>query len=148
MLKDKVFLSGYVKVVLRDKQGKSKLTRQGPNLVVDAGAILVAQNFANESPTLPTHTAIGDSSQAPVAGDTTLVGTELGRVALDSTTRTGNAIAYVATLPAGTGTGVMEEAGVFNASSGGTMLARFLTGTITKAAGDSLEVTWTLTMGT
>lgn len=118
----------------------------GENLVVDTGGILIAKALAEDSFTAPTHMAIGSDDTAVDAGDTTL-GSELGRVALDSTTRADNEVEYVGTFPAGTGTGTVEEAGIFNAGSGGELLAHFLTGTITKGASDSLVVTWTLTIG-
>ena len=49
------------------------------------------------------HMAIGTGSTAAAAGNTAL-GSEAGRVALTSTTVTANAVAYVATFGAGTGT--------------------------------------------
>jgi hypothetical protein len=57
-----------------------------------------------------------------------------------------NTIEYVALFPAGTGTGTVTEAGVFNNSSGGTMLCRTVFGVVTKDAGDSMSITWTITV--
>jgi hypothetical protein len=58
----------------------------------------------------------------------------------------GNAITYTATFGAGTATGAVVEAGIFNASSGGTMLCRTVFPVINKNAGDSLAVTWVVTV--
>ncbi len=52
---------------------------------------------------------------------------------------------YVATFSAGEGTGAVTEAGIFNASTSGTMLCRTVFSVVNKAAGDTLQVTWTVT---
>ena len=95
--------------------------------------------------TAMTHMAIGTGSTAAAAGNTTL-GSEAGRVALTSTTVSTNNVAYVATFPAGTGTGAITEAGILNASSGGTLLCRTVFNVINKAAADTLGITWTVTV--
>lgn len=69
------------------------------------------------------HMAIGTGSTAAAASDTAL-GSQSARTTLTSTTVTDNDVVYVDTFPAGTGTGAITEAGIFNASSGGTMLCR------------------------
>jgi hypothetical protein len=50
------------------------------------------------------HMAVGSSNTSATTSQTAL-GTELGRVVLDSTSRAANTVTYVATFPAGTGTG-------------------------------------------
>jgi hypothetical protein len=95
--------------------------------------------------TAMSHMAIGTGTSAAAAGDTTL-GTEAGRVTLTSTTVTANAVAYVATFGAGTGTGAITEAGLFNASSSGDMLCRTVFSVINKGAADTLGITWTVTV--
>ena len=47
---------------------------------------------------------------------------------------------------AGSGTGAITEAGVFNASSGGTMLCRTVFSVVNKGADDSMTITWTITV--
>ena len=54
--------------------------------------------------------------------------------------------AYVATFPAGTGTGAITEAGILNASSSGTLLCRTVFSVINKGAADTLGITWTVTV--
>ena len=55
-------------------------------------------------------------------------------------------LVYIATFPPGTGTGALVEAGLFNAAAAGTLLCRTIYSVINKAAGDSLTVTWTITI--
>ena len=95
--------------------------------------------------TAMSHMAIGTGSTAAAAGDTAL-GTESARTALTSTTVTNNEVVYVDTFGAGTGTGAITEAGVFNASSGGTMLCRTVFSVVNKGADDSMTITWTVTV--
>ena len=97
------------------------------------------------SATAMSHMAIGTGSTAAAAGDAAL-GNEAGRVALTSTTVTSDAVAYVATFAAGTGTGAITEAGIFNASSSGTLLCRTVFSVINKGAADTLGITWTVTV--
>jgi hypothetical protein len=80
-------------------------------------------------------------------GDTTLQTVISGsRTTLSSTTVTANAIAYVTSFPAGTGTGAVTEAGIFNAASAGTMLCRTVFSVVNKGAADAMSVTWTITV--
>ena len=91
--------------------------------------------------------AVGTNSTAAAAGDTAL-GTEAGRAALTSTTVNTSAgtVTYVGTFAAGTGTGALVEAGILNASSGGTLLCRTVYTTVNKGANDSMTITWVITI--
>jgi hypothetical protein len=92
------------------------------------------------------HMAVGSGTTAAAAGDTALE-TQIGsRVSLTSTTVTSNAVAYVATFAAGTGTGAITEAGIFNADTSGTMLCRTVFSVVNKGADDTLQITWTITL--
>jgi hypothetical protein len=91
------------------------------------------------------HMAVGSGTTAAAGGNTGL-GTELGRVALTSTTVTANAVAYVATFGPGTGTGAVTEAGLFNADTAGTMLCHTVFSVVNKEAGDSMSITWQVTI--
>jgi len=96
--------------------------------------------------TAMTHMGVGSGTVDPAAGDTAL-GTALGaRIALTSTTVTANDIVYVATFGAGSGTGAVTEAGIFNALTSGTMLCRTEFAVINKGASDSMTITWTVTV--
>jgi len=91
--------------------------------------------------------AIGTGSTAAAAGDSAL-GSESARVALTSTTVTNNEVAYVATFPANTpsSAAAITEAGLFNASSSGTMLCRTVFDVVNKGTADSMTITWTVTV--
>lgn len=144
--KDTSKVTGMVNVVVRDETtGAIKQEFTVPNLVVDTGLAFIASRMKDATATAMSHMAIGTGSTSAAAGDTALE-TELARTALTSTTVTTNSVAYVATYPAGTGTGALTEAGILNAASGGTMLCRTVFAVINKSAADSMTVTWTVTI--
>ena len=142
--------TGLVKVVHTNAAGEVLNTFEVPNLVVTAGKNHIAAKIAatTNSPVAMTHMAIGTGSTSAAAGDTTL-GTEGGRVALSGSVVSTNTITYTATFPAGTGTSTspgVQEAGIFNASSGGTMLCRTTFPSVAKASGDPIAITWVVTV--
>lgn len=139
--------TGKVFVTVTGANGEVKQQFEVPNLVVTTGKNHIAAKIAatTNSPAAMTHMAIGTGSTAPAAGDTTL-GTETGRVSLSGSVVSTNTITYTATFPAGTGSGAITEAGIFNASTAGTMLCRTTFPTVTKQAGDSIAVTWVVTV--
>jgi len=145
MMNDGLKLRGDVALVLRDKDGNIKDERLIENLIVDTGLNFICDRMKDDE-TAMTHMALGSGSTAAAAGDTTL-GSQLGsREALDSSTVTSNQIVYVASFEAGDATGAVTEAGIFNASSGGTMLCRTVFSVVNKAADDTLTVNWTITL--
>jgi hypothetical protein len=145
MLHDTIKMTGDLKIVLTDENGQIKHEQEVKNLVVTVGKNFIASRMKDTTDTAMTHMAVGSGNTAANVADTTL-GTELGRVSLTSTTVTTNNVAYVATFPAGTGTGAVTEAGLFNASSSGTMLCRTVFSVINKGAADTLGITWTVTV--
>jgi len=138
-------LTGALKIVLTGENGEVKQEVEVKNLVVTTGKNFIASRMKDAVATVMSHMAIGSGTTAAAAGDTALE-TELGRVALASTTVIDNNVAYVATFPAGTGTGAVTEAGIFNASSAGTMLCRTVFSVVNKGADDAMSVTWTVTI--
>lgn len=143
--KDSSKVTGSVNVVVRGEDGAVKQEFTVPNLVVDTGLDFIASRMEGTTDAVMSHMAVGTGSTAADAGDTTLE-TEAARVALTSTTVTNNAVAYVATYPAGTGTGALTEAGIFNDGTTGDMLCRTVFSVINKGAADSMTVTWTVTI--
>jgi len=144
--KDSSKVTGMVNVVVRDEiTGAIKQEFTVPNLVVDTGLDFIASRMKDTTDAAMSHMAVGTNNTAANAADTTL-GTELARQALASTTVTDNSIAYVATFAAGTGTGALTEAGLFNDPTTGTMLCRTVFAVINKGAADSMTVTWTVTI--
>ena len=145
MFTESVNVKGNLEVILLDETGKQKDYRKVNNLVVAVGKDVIASRLVGNSLAVMSHMAVGSSSTAAATSQTAL-GTELGRVALDSTTRASNTITYVATFPAGTGTGSITEAGILNAGATGNMLCRTVFGVVTKASGDTVVITWNVTV--
>ena len=122
MINEDLILTGSLKIEMN-----GKLIREVPNIVTTAGKEFVASSMVktSNSPAAMTHMEVGTGTTNPAAGDTALESAVSGsRTALTSSNVTGAAIAYLCTFAAGTGTGALTEAGIFNASSGGTMLCR------------------------
>ena len=146
MINENLKLSGQLGIVLRDKDGNIKEERTERNLVVTTGLNYIASRMKDASATAMTHRALGSGTTAAAAGQTDLVTLLGAREALDSTTVTANAVAYVASFEAGDATGAVTEAGIFNAASSGTMLCRTKFNVVHKAADDTMTVTWTITL--
>jgi hypothetical protein len=146
MIKDTLGATGRLNVVLLDADGNVKHQQDIPNLVVNTGLAYIASRMKDATATAMTHMAVGSGTSAAAAGDTAL-GTQISsRVSLTSTTVTSNAVAYVAAFGAGVSTGAITEAGIFNASTAGTMLCRTVFSVVNKAAADTLQITWTITI--
>ena len=142
---DKSKATGKLIVEIKNDKGVVVETREVKNLVVDDGLEFIASRMKDATATAMSHMAIGTGSTAAAAGNTAL-GTEAARQALTSTTVTANAVAYVASFAAGTGTGAITEAGILNAASSGTLLCRTVFSVVNKGASDSMTITWTVTI--
>lgn len=145
-MEDQLKLRGDVFITVKDKDGNIKEERHEQNLVVSAGLNFICDRMEGTTEAVMSHMALGSGTTAAAAGDTDLESILGSREALDSTTVSSNTITYVSSFEAGDATGSVTEAGIFNASTGGTMLCRVVFGTITKAADDTMSVTWTITL--
>jgi hypothetical protein len=145
MLQEQVKLTGQVSIRILDKDGNVKDERNIKNLVVTVGKEFIASRMVGTASNIMSHMAIGSDSTAAAVGNTGL-GAELGRVALTSGTASGAVATYVATFGAGVGTGAVVEAGLFNASSSGTMLCRTVFSVVNKGADDAMTITWQVTV--
>jgi hypothetical protein len=147
MFNDAIKMTGNLKLVLTDENGNIKQEEEVKNLVVTVGKSFIASRMKDATATAMTHMEVGTGTTAAAVGDTTLqTAVASSRVTLTSTTVTTNSVAYVASFPAGTGTGALTEAGLFNASSAGTLLCRTVFSVINKGAADTLGITWTVTV--
>lgn len=136
-----------VQIVLRGPDGEVKHEETIHNLIVTVGKNAIAdQLLASPSIAKPTHMAVGTGTTAAAAGDTALQ-TELDRNALTSKTRSGNVVTFVGDWAAGDATGAITEAGILNAASVGDLYARAVFSVINKGANDTLQITWTITVG-
>lgn len=143
-MKDIPRLETNMLLVLRGPDGREKARREVHNTTKTAGKEGLADQML-ASPTLskPTHMAIGTGTPAA-----TLLGAEIDRNALTSKTRNGAIVTCIADWAAGDGTGTITEAGLFDIATANTVnmwCSASFTG-IVKAAGDSLQITWTLTV--
>lgn len=153
-------LKGRVDMVLYDESGNVKDERHFDNLIVNTGfegvASRIAPHDGSINPTSPfNYIALGTSNTAAAATDTALsaelpAGASYSRLQDSqvsySATEAGKKLILSVTFLPGQGTGTLQESGVFNAATGGDMLSRQTFAPIQKAAGDTLTVTWTITL--
>jgi|TARA_B110000263_G_C15275526_1_gene495682 hypothetical protein len=142
-IQDRVALTGRLSISLN-----GKVVQEVNNLVVTAGKSWIASRMNAATASVMTHMGVGTNSTAAVVGDTAL-GTQLStRSGLTTSggTVAGAVITYACTYAAGSHTGAITEAGVFNASSSGTMLCRTVFAVINKGAADTMTVSWAVTI--
>jgi len=148
-------LKGEILIIVYDKLGRVKDVRRINNLVVNVGKAQVA-GLINGVVTTPfKYVAIGDGSSSspgsctpPAATDTTL-GHEVARASATTGRTTTNVTNDTATWSASfsfSASYSLCEAGIFDASSGGNLLARQTFSVINVASGDSLTINWKLTV--
>ena len=162
-----VNLKGHVDLMLYDESGRIKDERHFDNLIVGTGVEGVAYKIAPFSSSVGSsapynYIALGtgntpvDSSQASLAAELP-TGANYARIQDNDAiynTSNGNKLILSVTFPPGQATGTLRESGLFDASTGGHMLARQMfdnpptSSAISKAAGDTLSVTWTITLST
>jgi hypothetical protein len=145
MFTETVNVTGRLKIVRLDESGNEKEVREVKNLIVAVGKNIITSRLVGNTTAIPSHMAVGSSNTAATTAQTTL-GTELSRVTLDSSTRTNNTIAYIATFPAGVGTGTITEAAILNAGSSGDMLCRTNFNEVNKGVSDVIVITWNVTI--
>lgn len=134
-------------IKLFDKNGKLKDIRKTHNTVTTAGKNGIADQIL-ASPTLP---KIGWCELGTGTGGTTLLNLYIAgsRNAFTSKTRNGAIITTVTDWAAGDGTGAITEAGLFDVVTENTvnMWCYQTFAVINKGADDTLQMTWTLTVG-
>ena len=139
---DSVSLTGKLEISLN-----GTVVQEVKNMVVTAGKEWIASRMQGVVDGVMTHMAVGTGTVAAAAANTTL-GTELARQALTTSggVVAGAVITFATTYAAGTGTGAITEAGILNASSAGTLLARTVFGVINKGALDTMTISWAVTI--
>lgn len=148
---DSIKLKGTYKLEIVDVNGNIRDSWIVNNSIVTAGKAQIALLVGDASATPFTYLAVGTSSTAVSAGQTALVaeitdsGLERasGTVSRTTTTVTNDTYQITKTWTA-SGTKTVEEIGVFNASSSGTMLGRALTGSKALSSGEQLIATYTV----
>jgi hypothetical protein len=150
-LKENLKMAGELTIQVFDQNGNLKSATKVPNLVVTNGKNYIASRMAGASVTTMGYMAIGTGTASPVAGDVNL-GTEATRQSMTFIATT-NTVTGTATFSAGQGTGAITEAGIFNytpysasPSAGQYMLCRTTFPAVNKASGDSIAITWVVTV--
>jgi|TARA_R110001583_G_scaffold168228_1_gene321041 hypothetical protein len=140
---EQLTMTGHLQIRLNDE-----LVRDVPNLVVTAGKGFVATRMIGTGAGVMSHMEVGTGTTDPAAGNTTLESAvSSSRTAFTSSAAvSGAVVTYITAFAAGTGTGALTEAGIFNASSGGTMLCRTEFSVVNKGAADTMTITWTVTV--
>lgn len=146
-MNDSLTFTGDVIITLYDENKEIKEQRTIKNLVVTVGKNFIASRMASNASSVMGWIAVGTNNASTTVGMTALT-TEIFRSAttVSGGTAASNTVTYETLLGPGQGTGSLVEAGIFNNSSGGTMLARTTFATIVKGASDSLNVSWTITL--
>lgn len=114
MLQSNVKLTGKLVIKKFDATKKLVYETEVKNLVVTSGKQFMASRIVSDTADVMGYMAIGDDASSASTSQTTLVN-ELARVAVDSATASGVNSTFVATFPAGTGTGDIVEASITNA---------------------------------
>jgi len=142
-MKQSVKFKGIFEITVRRKDGR--IEREViENIITDVGLSKVAGLINGQNTTPFKYIAIGTGTTAPTAGDTALE-SEYARKEATTRLETTNVTDDTAVLEATfdfTESVTISEAGVFDASAGGNMLARQTFTGKSMEAGDSLTVTY------
>ena len=131
---------------LYDKDGNLKQMFVKHNLITDAGFKFLVDCMANETrPAAMRYIAVGSGTASPVSGNTALGAEMLRKKCNYSYVSPNKYFSYNVTFNAGEATGAITEAGIFNASSGGTLFDRVTFPVINKGALDIYNIDFTLT---
>jgi uncharacterized membrane protein len=143
---------GYVTVsVLRD--GQEIYHHEDHNLITNAGKDFISAQLGSTSPGTngANFIALSSNTAAPAAGDTTLTGEittgGLARAQGTYAHTTGTSTYTVTnTFTATASHTAVQKAGLFTASTAGTMMAENTFTSVSLASGDQLTITWTITL--
>jgi len=113
MLQSSIKLTGKLVIKKFDETNKLVYETEVKNLIVTSGKQFIASRIVESTASVMGYMAIGDDASTASTTQTALVN-ELARVAVDSATASGVNSTFVATFPAGTGTGSIVEASISN----------------------------------
>jgi hypothetical protein len=156
MINEGLKFSGDLHIVLRGPDGQIKHERDEKNAIMNVGFAHIASRLKDATSPAMSYIGVGTSNTAvsPIQTDLlttagTRIGPDSGFPSLVMKNVAGDTIQFVTTFPAGSSTGALIEAGIFNNASvgGGTMLCRtvFAAGVVNKGALDSMTITWKVT---
>jgi len=116
MFKDSITLTGRLIIKKYDEDNKLIYETEVPNLVVTSGKEFLASRIVGSTYDAMGYMAIGDDASIVALSQTALID-ELARVAVSSATASGTNVTFSGTFPAGTGTGSIVEAAIYNTPS-------------------------------
>ena len=148
--KDSFKAKGRVGIVVKDKDGKVKETRDIPNKVVDNGLAYIASRMVDANDSVMTHMALGTNSgsTAESVSNINALDNQIGsrKAFTTATSHSGAVVTYTCQFGTGEGTGAVKEAGIFSAATSGTMLCRTVFDVVNKDANDTMTITWEITL--
>lgn len=140
-----VKVTGDLVIQVIDENGSIKESHYIKNLVVDAGKALIASRLVGTASAAIGYIELGSGTATANSAQTTLV-TPLANYRSSGTVSSSGVTATISASFSYASTVTVTEAGIFNASSGGTMLCRTVFPAITKLSTDTLTVTWNVTI--
>ena len=141
---NEIKVKGIITLELLGPDGRVKDRRVVENIVTNAGRAHIIDRLQGSAVAVADYIAIGTNNTAAAAADTTL-GTETARAQGTLSQPDAYTDRCVYTFPAGTGTGLITEAGRLNAASNGTLMGRQVFTGVDKTASDSLQITYDFT---
>jgi hypothetical protein len=145
-LNENLKMKGELSIVVTGEDGAVKQELVVPNLVVTVGKKYIAARMSNTAIDVMSHMAIGAGTTAPDVTDTAMESSLFREVLTSITAVDSVVVTAVASFAAGDGTGAVTEAGIFNAASGGAMLCHTTFPVVNKEIGDSISITWAITV--
>lgn len=141
-------IQGHVNILHYNEKNELIKEYSFKNLVVTTGLNWITDRLNTPAPAVMNYIAVGTDNTLPAANQTTLV-SEIYResVAISGGTVSNNTLLFTITLGPGEGTGALQEAGIFDLASAGTMLSRVTYPVINKGAGDTIAISWTISIG-
>jgi len=143
-------LKGRWAMTLYGPDNDIKESRDGTNVITEDGTSFIAQFLVSAAAAASTFTmnyiGIGTDSTAEASSNTAL-GTELDRAEATISFISGSIYQATATFACGsTSAGAITEYGIFDSTTGGTMLNRDVEATINKGVNDDLVVVCQVTV--
>jgi hypothetical protein len=128
--------------------GRRLRTIRASNKIPSSGLNLTLDLLKGDTTARLTYFGVGTGTTAPAAADTTLQ-TEVFRAAITRMSRAAGTLTVTYFLPQASANGsTLTEAGMLNASSGGTLFGRVTHTGIGKTANVTITYVWRVTFGT
>lgn len=145
MIKSDFSVSGRLEIKRYNSAGELIGQYNIKNMIVHVGKQFIINRMVNAAIPPMSHMAIGTGGTAPLSANTALE-VEVARMAIPTPSVSDTTATFTGIFPPATGTGDITEAGLFNATSGGTMLARTTFPAIEKNEGDTIAISWYISL--